>query len=66
MGGTPGHPSVLRSSDHHSDGPQEGSRLTIRIPKHKPHTVQVQKQIVAGEPQKSSEKHPEMEHFGRQ
>ena len=60
------HPSVLQSSDHHSDGPQEGSWLTFRIPKHHPHTAQVEKQIMAGEPERNSEKHPEMEHFSRQ
>lgn len=52
----PRHPSVLRRSNHHSDGPQEGSCLTFRIPKHHPHTAQVQKHIIAGEPQKNTQK----------
>lgn len=46
----PGHPSVFQSSDHHRDGPQEGSWLPVSIPKPHPHTARVQKQVMARDP----------------
>lgn len=57
----PGHPNVLWSSDHHRDGPREGSWSPSGFLNTTP--TQVRKKIVAGESEGNSEKNPDMWHF---